>query len=72
MGWFNREKINSIIPFVNSGAHKPRTSSVPQSTMLFRGIGPHDQKIIADEGESTFAAKVIGKNMDNVKGLKRL
>ena len=27
MGWFNRDKVNSITPFANSGAHKPRVGA---------------------------------------------
>jgi len=31
MGWFNRDKVNSITPFANSGAHKPRVGAKPDT-----------------------------------------
>ena len=31
MGWFNRDKVNSITPFANSGAHRPRVGAKPDT-----------------------------------------
>jgi len=31
MGWFNRDKVNGITPFANSGAHRPRVGATPDT-----------------------------------------
>lgn len=31
MGWFNRDKVNNITPFANSGAHRPRVGAKPDT-----------------------------------------
>jgi hypothetical protein len=31
MGWFNRDKVNSITPYANSGQHKPRVGAKPDT-----------------------------------------
>jgi hypothetical protein len=31
MGWFNRDKVNSIVPYANSGQLKPRVGAKPET-----------------------------------------
>jgi len=31
MGWFNRDKVNGITPYANSGAHRPRVGAKPDT-----------------------------------------
>lgn len=60
MGWFNRDKVNSITPFANSGAHRPRVGAKPDTHTVRDDSGNSTQAMTQRRAERDAASTGTG------------
>ena len=69
MGWFNRDKVNSITPFANSGQHKPRVGAKPDTHTVRDDSGNTTQAMTERRTKRDAQAKETREKMPWMAGV---